>query len=97
MVRLVILLMLSACIASDDPLIIIPVEPPPADPISCPKLNWGVVLCSSLAPECGKAAEPGQEDGLHCLPGFEDDLRTPCFCVGARTNDYWCIREEPDR
>jgi hypothetical protein len=68
--------------------------PPAADaPPACPRLLWGTRLCVDGPPECQTIAPPGQESGLHCLVGYEEKLRVPCFCVGAHGPDFWCLRD----
>ena len=61
---------------------------------ACPDLSYGVVRCRDLAPECSGPPQPPEvEGGLHCLPGYEDNPRVPCFCVGINSPDMWCLRD----
>lgn len=80
--------------APDDAPADAPPDAAPPDAAACPTLNYGVVPCSSLAPECSEPpVPPSVEGGLHCLAGYEDDPRVPCFCVGHSSEDSWCMRE----
>lgn len=79
-------------VVTPDAPVVVAADSTVADAPVCDPPAHGVVTCASLPPECSVMQPPDHEGGLHCIPGYEDRLSYPCFCVVEHGADSWCLR-----